>query len=113
MMNYKVILYDFSPSYWLLVMYYNLFLCFIIIWKLICEPSSVSVKPTLNKLRNKFPPYCGLSQPQMVVYMPQISTHKELIQERRPNVLANRLCYDLCGVKLVAATSCELNKWET
>lgn len=45
--------------------------------------------------------------------MPQISTHKELIQERSLKALANRLCCDLCGVNVVATTSRELNKWES
>lgn len=85
--------------------------CFV--WKAICEPSSGGLKLSSRTLRNKFPPCRGLSQPQMVVYMPQISTHKELIQERSLKALANRLCCDLCGVNVVATTSRELNKWES
>lgn len=54
-------------------------------WKLTCEPSSVSVKPALKTLRNKFSPYCFLSQPKMVVYMPQISTHKHYSLEGSEN----------------------------
>lgn len=40
------------------------------------EGQTDSVQPAWNTLKKMYSPYCGLSLAKMVVYMPQISTHK-------------------------------------
>lgn len=51
--------------------------------------------------RNTFSPYCGLSQPKTVVYMPQISTHKHHSLEGSENASQRSLPTDYAMIYVV------------
>lgn len=61
--------------------------------KLSAEPSALRVSAK-NTVRNPFSPYCSLSPPNTVVYMPQISTHKHHSLDRSSCVCLGSLPTD-------------------